>query len=589
MLEWPRATPTALSDFLSLLAPDARAAIRLALDESVAQGTGFDLEFPINTTSGEVKWVRIAGEPAWPESGPTGVVNGALQDITSLKQVEKKLRDQAALLDKAQDAIWVLGLDGTVEFWNLSAEIIYGWSLEEVQRQGLQKLLYPQADQFDAALKQTRDHGEWVGEIEQANREGGKILLVSRWTLVKDEDGRPRAILSINTDVTQQRSMEQQLLRAQRMESIGTLAGGIAHDLNNVLSPIMMSIELLKDIIPPQEDPSLLRTIEVSARRGADMVKQVLSFARGIEGRRHEVRLQELLRDLEQILTETVPKNISITSDTAPDLWLIHADPTQLQQVLLNLCVNARDAMPNGGRIQIKATNMMVDEHYAAMNLDAKVGAYLKIEVQDDGTGIAPEIMERIFDPFFTTKPQGEGTGLGLATTLAIVKGHGGYIRAYSEPGRGTRFRIYLPADPSLSGEDVVASPIPVPRGKGELIMVVDDEAAIRQVTRMTLEAGGYRAVVASNGAEAVALYARDMQDIELVIVDMMMPVMDGPATIQALRMINPAVRIVGASGIPQNGKLDAVVNSGVHHFLPKPCTADVMLRTVHAAMTPEV
>lgn len=446
-------------------------------------------------------------------------------------------------------------------------------------------MLFNNPNVFDRCQETVMEQGEWVGEIEHKTQDGKHILLVSRWTLVRDEAGQPRSILAINTDVTQQKLLEQQFLRAQRMESIGTLAGGIAHDLNNVLAPIMMSIELLKGSLPDPDDRAVLKTIAVSARRGADMIKQVLSFARGVEGKRHEVRITDVLRDLDQILSETIPKNISIASNVAPDLWQVQADPTQLQQVLMNLCVNARDAMPGGGRITISAENLAVDAHYAAMNIEARVGAYVKIEVEDNGAGIPPDIQDRVFDPFFTTKPVGEGTGLGLATTLAIVKSHGGFVRLYSEVDKGTRFRIYLPADPQAEGAQSSPTPSSVPRGNGELIMVVDDEAAIREVTRRTLEAYGYRVVVAANGAEAVALYAQNVQGIALVLTDMMMPVMDGPATVRALRQINPLVKLIGASGISQNGQVARATGAGLDHFLPKPYTADVMLRMIDTVL----
>lgn len=585
MLGWPKACAPTLPEFLDMFSPQARALLRAAFDESVVHGTNFDLELELTTRAGAVKWVRIAAELVFSEAGRAHTVRGALQDITSMKQVEERLREQAALRDKAQDAIWVLNLDASVEFWNPSAERIYGWSIEDVQRMGARELLFPDAEAFNHSLRVVLEQGEWVGEIAHHDKAGQKLLLVSRWTLVRDAAGQPRSILAINTDVTHQRQLEQQFLRAQRMESIGTLAGGIAHDLNNVLAPILMSIELLKDVVPHQEDQALLRTIEVSARRGADMVKQVLSFARGVEGQRHQVDFSNVLRDLEHILSETIPKNISIVSSLAPNLWQVQADPTQLQQVLLNLCVNARDAMPNGGTISITAANMELDEHYAAMNIEAREGTYLNIEVEDTGSGISPETLERIFDPFFTTKPVGEGTGLGLATTLAIVKSHGGYIRAYSELDKGTRFRIYLPADPAAKGHQCAAAIPAVPRGNGELILVVDDEQAILQVTRQTLEAYGYRVIVACNGAEAVALYAQNIQAVDLVLTDMTMPIMDGPATILALQKINPRVKIIGASGIYQNGKVAKAVGSGVKHFLPKPYTAEVMLRTIDTVL----
>ena len=578
LLAWPRSSQPTLGEFLSIFSAESRASFKAALDACVAQGTSFDREFQITTCVGELKWVRVAAEPARADDGEVSSVHGALQDTTSMKQVEDRLREQAALLDKAQDAIWVLNLDGTVAFWNASAERIYGWAAHEVRDRGARELLFQDTATFDRHRQAVLSAGEWVGEIEHKTRDGKPLLLVSRWTLVRDEAGEPRSILAINTDVTHQKLLEQQFLRAQRMESIGTLAGGIAHDLNNILAPILMSIHLLKEAVPDPEDQAVLRTIEVSARRGADLIRQVLSFARGVEGKRHQVRVADVFRDLEHILSETVPRNIAIQSTLADDLWPIQADPTQLQQVLLNLCVNARDAMPTGGRIGISAENVRLDEHYAAMNIDARVGPYVKLEVEDNGVGIDPAILDRVFDPFFTTKPVGEGTGLGLATTQAIVKSHGGFIRVYSEHGKGTRFRIYLPADTSAASPRASDQPEPVPRGQGQRVLVVDDEEAIRQVTRQTLEAYGYRVLLAANGAEAVALFARHIDDVALVLTDMTMPVMDGPATIQALRQIRPDVRIIAASGISQNGQVARAAGAGVRHFLPKPYTADVLL-----------
>jgi CheY-like chemotaxis protein len=332
---------------------------------------------------------------------------------------------------------------------------------------------------------------------------------------------------------------------------------------------------------------ALLRTIEVSAQRGANLIRQVLTFARGVEGKRQEVRLADVLKELEHILSETIPRNIAIQLTVTDDLWPVQGDPTQLHQVLLNLCVNARDAMPTGGRINISAKNVRLDDHYVAMNIDAHVGPYVRIDVEDNGTGIDAAILDKIFDPFFTTKPVGQGTGLGLATTQTIIKSHGGFIRAYSEPNNGTRFRIYLPAGTSaaVAGADDLPAPA-VPRGQGQLVLVVDDEDAIRQVTRRALEANGYRVLVAANGALAVALFAQHIGRVDLVLTDMMMPVMDGPATILALRQIRPNVRIIGASGIEHNGMLAQAVGAGLKHFLPKPYTADVLLRTLADALS---
>jgi CheY-like chemotaxis protein len=324
-----------------------------------------------------------------------------------------------------------------------------------------------------------------------------------------------------------------------------------------------------------------LEMVSSSAQRGADMVSQVLSFARGVEGRRMEIQIKHLIQDIEKIANETFLKHIQVRTIVPHHLWTIIGDPTQLHQVLLNLCVNARDAMPEGGMLTISAENLALDTHYAGMNLEAKPGPYVLLQVEDSGTGMPAEVVEKIFDPFFTTKEIGRGTGLGLSTSLAIVKSHGGFIRVYSEPGVGTRFKVFLPAWTGPLSGTAEEMPPEMPRGNGELILVVDDEASVRQITQQTLEAFGYRVVLASDGADAVAIYATRQAEIAAVLTDMTMPVMDGAAAIQVLRKFNPNVRIIAASGLSSNGYITDAASLGVKHFLAKPYTAETLLKTL--------
>ena len=296
-------------------------------------------------------------------------------------------------------------------------------------------------------------------EKEYVRKDGKRVPILVGGANFEDN---PDEGLAFAVDLTERKKLEQQFLRAQRMESIGTLAGGIAHDLNNVLGPIMMAISVLKMRFPDAASQQLITIIGTSAERGADMVRQVLSFARGVEGRRMEVQVKHLLADMEKIARDTFPSDIQIRSIIPHDLWTIQGDPTQIHQVLLNLCVNARDAMPRGGALTISAENRALDEHYAALEADAAPGPYVYIQVEDTGTGIPPEVIEKIFDPFFTTKEVGKGTGLGLSTSAAIVKSHGGFMRVYSEPGKGTRFKLYLPAQTEASAGR--RSPRPRPR-----------------------------------------------------------------------------------------------------------------------------
>lgn len=501
------------------------------------------------------------------------------------RKPEALMRSQTALLDKALDAIFVHDLDYRITYWNQGAAKLYGWSAPEVIGNTARGFLYTNPASMMVAAEITLSKGEWSGEITHGTKDGGELTVESRWSLVRDEQGAPQCILSINTDITARKKLEQQFLRAQRMESIGTLAGGIAHDINNILSPIMMSIDLLRMYVTDEDGMHIIEMMASSAKRGAEMVKQVLSFARGVEGKAEEVRVSLVVEDLLRIIEDTFPKNIRVETRLQPDLWPVNADPTQIHQVMLNLCVNARDAMPDGGRLAIKVQNILIDEQQAALNLEAHPGPYLAIEIEDTGHGIAPEILDKIFDPFFTTKAQGKGTGLGLSTTLAIMKTHGGFISAQSEPGEGSRFRIHLPATTELGWETVDSSITDLPRGMGETVMVVDDEIFIRQVTSRTLESFGYKVLLAANGSEAITTYVEHQDEIALVLTDMMMPVMDGPSTIRTLKRLNPFIRIIGASGINAKSNVARAVSAGADHFLTKPFTAETLLKTIRQTL----
>jgi PAS domain S-box-containing protein len=497
--------------------------------------------------------------------------------MDDLNAVHGRLAEQASLLDKAQDAILVCDLEHRITYWNKSAERLYGWQAAEVRGKVARDLQTDAAD-FDAAWLMVLEHGDWMGELRQTGKEGQNLTVESRWTLVRGDAGQPSAVLIINTDATERTRLQLQFLRAQRLESIGTLAGGIAHDLNNVLTPIMVAIGMLSENERDQERLDILATLEGSARRGANMVQQVLSFARGVEGRREQVQVTEVVREVERIVNDTFLKNIDLRTAIADDLWSVSGDPIQLHQVLLNLCVNARDAMPDGGRLLIAAENVTIDAAFAATQIDAKAGPHVRLRVQDSGPGIPAEIGDRIFEPFFTTKDVSKGTGLGLSTSLAIVRSHGGFMRLDSAPGEGALFSVYLPAQAGSRQDPACAKAIDLPRGNGELILVVDDEAPVRMVTRRMLESFGYRVVLAPDGAQAVALYANQHADIAAVITDMMMPVMDGPATIRALRSIRPDVRIIAASGL--HGR-DLMPSVEAPIFLAKPYSAEALLTSL--------
>jgi signal transduction histidine kinase len=383
---------------------------------------------------------------------------------------------------------------------------------------------------------------------------------------------------------------EARLLRAQRLESIGALASGIAHDLNNILAPIMMSAPMLRWGLKPEEVEKTLVSIETSAQRGADLVKQLLLFGRGVEGNRTALQLKHLIRDIVRMVRETFPKAITSESKTAPDLWTLTGDATQIHQVLLNLCVNARDAMPAGGKLALSAENIQVDERYASLAPEAKPGPYVLIRVSDTGEGIPRAIMEKIFDPFFTTKEQGRGTGLGLSTVLGIVKGHDGFLDVRSEVGKGTTFSVYLPATPNVQAPtpDRVPSTT-INKGDGELVLVVDDEPEILKITEQNLERNGYRALLAHDGVEALVLFTQRKDEINAILTDLEMPVMDGVALVRAIRKLDSNVQVIASSGIGGAQGLDEKMGRlnelGVERLLTKPYGADALLQALQDAL----
>ncbi|QLE59194.1 GAF domain-containing protein [Nostoc sp. TCL26-01] len=505
-------------------------------------------------------------------------------ELKERQQAEQKIREQAALLDIATDAILVRDLNSKILFWNKAAERIYGWHADEGIGKNAGELLYKEtSSQMELAYKSVLEHGSWHGELNKVTKSGKEIIVESRWTLVFDESGQPKSILSVDTDITEKQQLQAQFLRAQRMESLGTLASGIAHDLNNILTPIMSSIQILALKIPHLDarHQQLLKILEDNSKRAADLVKQILTFARGSESRGVTLQIEPLLLEVEQILHSTFPKSIKINKHLPnQELWTIKADPTQIHQVLMNLCVNARDAMPDGGILSISAENLLVDKNFAKMNLDAQVGSYVVITIADTGFGIPPLILERIFEPFFTTKESSKGTGLGLSTVIGIVKNHGGFVTVNSEVGKGSQFQVFLRSIEDRERQQAEDFNLPV--GKGELILVVDDEAAILEITKTSLEDYNYQILTASNGIEAIALYAQHQQKISLVLMDMMMPSLDGLTAIRILREMNPQVKIMAISGVTQEQQLMEAANTDINAFLRKPYNIYDLAHAIH-------
>jgi PAS domain S-box-containing protein len=524
------------------------------------------------------------------DTGTQVALVGVARDINDRTIAEEHLRESEEqfrlIAENVADMIAVLDLDGKRIYNSPSYRSILG-DPESLKGTDSYREIHPEdREKVKQVFQETVRTG--VGqriEYRMVSKDGSLRTIESKGSVIKVGDGETSRVVVVSRDVTEEKLLAAQFLRAQRMESIGTLAGGIAHDLNNVLAPIMMAIEILRDKIPSPGGQKILTTIETSAKRGSDIVKQVLAFGRGVTGDRILVQLKHVVNEVAKIAHETFPKLIEIKTDIPRDLWTVSADPTQMHQVLLNMLVNARDAMPHGGTLSISAENVNLDAGHSRTQPESKPGPYVSIVISDTGTGIPAEIREKIFEPFFTTKEIGMGTGLGLSTTLAIVKSHGGFINLTSEVGKGTTFCIHIPATGAASGEALASVKEDLPMGHGELVLIIDDEAAVREITKETLEVYGYKAMTASDGAEGVALFAENAKDIKVVITDMMMPVMGGEAAIVALHKIRPGVKIIATSGLTDKGKIVTPPHASAPGFLTKPYTAEALLKALTAAL----
>lgn len=521
---------------------------------------------------------------AYPFSGGLSVF---FRDVTEQRRSQVQLIERDRLLDASQDAIIVCDSAGRISYWNDGAARVYGLTRDEAIGQRMRDLIHYDEPEYATAESVLERTGSFIGELRYVSRTGERRVILAGWTAVRSDDDASMSVMAINTDITDARRAEEQFLRAQRLESIGTLAGGIAHDMNNVLAPIMLAVDLLRDGISDPDQQVILDSARSSAVRGSKLIQQVLLFARGADGQRIELSVGDLIDSIAAIVNDTFSKSIELRVNPENGVRdrMVVGEPTQLQQILLNLCVNARDALADGGTITLNADIVEIDEQYAALTPDADEGAYIVLQVDDDGRGMSVEALDRCFEPFYTTKGRGQGTGLGLSTALAIAKSHGGFMSVSSELGRGTTFRLYLPLVGGSTTDREPPKTAEIIRGQGELILLVDDDSAVLEVTAQTLRAYGYRVVTAVDGADAVAIYAQRRFEIDLVLTDMMMPVMDGPAAVQVLRRIRLDVPIVATSGLDSTGRTSRMMELGVTHFLAKPYSAQELLHELRAAL----
>lgn len=511
----------------------------------------------------------------------------------SLRETEERFRQ---LTEASSDVFWFVDIEPhRIRYVSPAVEKVWGRKPEEFYAD---PTIWAASLHQDDHVRVLQNHDAWLAGSRKLYAEEYRIVRPDgsiRWVfdtgiLIRDASGRPHRTSGIARDITQAREVAEVTLRAQRLESIGLLAGGVAHDLNNALAPVLMGVQLLRRKSPPGTE-YLLDQIENGAMRGGAMVRQLLGFARGAEGQRAIIDVRRLLSEIEDFATGTFPKSIKIVVNHDPDIHKIDGDRTLLHQVLLNLAVNARDAMPAGGTLSLEAENVEVDGTYAGFIPEANPGSYVMFKVTDTGTGIPLQLMGKIFDPFITTKPPGKGTGLGLTTVAGIAHNLGGFVRVYSEQGKGSCFRVYFPAAPSGSiapfspAEKLKADY----RGNGELALVVDDEEPVRLLLKDLLESFDFRVLLAADGTEALAHFAANLQPIKLVLTDERMPHMDGVALVRTLRHMKPGLHIVAMSGLHDQNRKDEFTSLQVTHFLQKPFSIEQLTEALKGCLGPDL
>ncbi|MEO0836299.1 MAG: PAS domain-containing protein, partial [Cyanobacteria bacterium J06642_3] len=582
--------------WLERVHPEDRASCWEVYTSSFDARQKFTMEYRHKNADQEYRWILNQGVPRYDQSGEFMGYIGSCIDISDRILAEQTLGEKETQLRTALDAAalgtWIWDITTNNVGLSERAQLILGCQPQDsYSLDAVLELIQPEARSEIYAKASAAIAAAELYEIETCITlpDHQERWISARGHVLLDPQGQPTRMMGVVADISEKKRLAEKSLRHQRLESLGSLAGGVAHDLNNILTPILMSVQLLP-VTLSEIDPrshEIIKMLENNVKRGSALVQQVLSFARGIEGKRGIVQIKHLIRDIYQIARETFPKTIEIHTDVASNLWAVCGDATQIHQVLLNLVINARDAMPDGGSLDISAANLVLDEVYVRSHPQAKVAPYVAISIVDTGVGIPPRDLEQIFEPFFTTKGRKGGTGLGLATVINIVESHGGFINVVSEVNQGSQFNIMIPAAESTATDQ--SEILSIPKGNNELILVVDDEATICEITKASLETHNYRVITANDGIEAIASYVQHQGEVELVLMNMLMPAMDGATAIKTLQKINPQVKIIALSGrnftnqtFGDADRLGAANrNLNIQSFLAKPYTTQALLQAI--------
>jgi PAS domain S-box-containing protein len=569
--------------------PLDRESVRRAVDSAIAERRPYEIVYRIITRQGQPKWVSDRGLGIFDAQGALRFLEGFVTDVTAQREAETQVAAQAALLDKATDAIVLYGIDDTVFYWNDGATRLYGWSAQEALGKKITELTCRDTPERRALVAKTLEEGEWRGELTQFTKDGQQVIVDATWTLVRDDFGHPRSILAINTDVTQQKKMEAQFLTTQRLESIGTLAGGIAHDFNNILTAIFGNAKfVIGQLSSDHPLQTHLREIEKASQRASDLVRQILTFSRKQEAQRRIVKLNDVVGEALRLLRATLPAQIEIRPTYADDTPEISADPTQIHQVVVNLGTNAAYAMRDrGGTLSVDIKPVVIDRVSDSHPPDLRPGRYACLTVADTGIGMDVATVSRIFEPFFTTKASGHGTGLGLSVVHGIVRNHEGVIAVTSEPGRGSIFRVYFPE--TIVDRDSFAPPIEAApnTGAGQHVLYVDDEEALVFLTTRVLERLGYRVTGRADPRQALEEFRNNPYQFNAVVSDLSMPGMTGPELVRAMLAIRPDIPIVLISGYLRDEDVAMARKLGIRELVLKPNTVEDLGATLHRLLTP--